>query len=206
MKSVKPLVNTKHIELAQEVRRSGVQSLRPACRSSSNKEGNKPNSYKRKADNDNVPTRKSQRLSVHEKSCNMSILYNSEYDNSNSNQMRTDIDVDLETLLHDNSHVHKLVEHAMLGDSLSSFVMKNEFACVTLNPEPQTINQALSLPDRQAWKEAIDLELQMIKDFNVFSELMLLPPGAKVFNQRWVFKRKRDELGNVIKHKARTLF
>ena len=201
VKSVKPLVNTKHIELAQEDRRSGVQSLRPAYRSSSNKEGNNPNSYKRKADNDNVPTRKSQRLSVHEKSCNMSILYNSEYDNSNSNQIVTD--VDLETLLHDNSHVHKLVEHAMLGDSLSSFVMKNEFACVTLNPEPQTIKQALSLPDRQAWKEAIDLELQMIKDFNVFSEPMLLPHGAKVLNQRWVFKRKRDELGNVLKHKAR---
>jgi hypothetical protein len=91
----------------------------------------------------------------------------------------------------------------MLGDSISSFVLTNEFACVTLNPEPQTIKQALSLPDRQAWKEAIDLELQMIKDFNVFSEPMLLPPGAKVLNQRWVFKRKRDELGNVLKHKAR---
>jgi hypothetical protein len=74
---------------------------------------------------------------------------------------------------------------------------------VTLNPEPQTIKQALSLPDRQAWKEAIELELQMIKDFNVFSEPMLLPPGAKVLNQRWVFKRKRDESGNVLKHKAR---
>jgi hypothetical protein len=43
----------------------------------------------------------------------------------------------------------------------------------------------------------------MIKDFNVFSDPMLLPPGAKVLNQRWVFKRKRDELGNDLKYKAR---
>ena len=32
---------------------------------------------------------------------------------------------------------------------------------------------------------------------------MLLPTGAKVLNQRWVFKRKRDELGNFLKFKAR---
>ena len=51
----------------------------------------------------------------------------------------TDDEVDIETLLHDTSHVHRLVEHAMLGDALASYVMRNEFACVTLNPEPNSI-------------------------------------------------------------------
>jgi hypothetical protein len=72
----------------------------------------------------------------------------------------------------------------MLSDALASYVLVNDFAGVTLDPEPNTIKQALSLPDRQSWKEAIDNELQMIKDFNVFSDPMLLPPGAKVLNPR----------------------
>jgi hypothetical protein len=37
----------------------------------------------------------------------------------------------------------------MLGDALASYVLVNDFAGVTLDPEPNTIKQALSLPDRQ---------------------------------------------------------
>ena len=32
---------------------------------------------------------------------------------------------------------------------------------------------------------------------------MLLSPGKKVLNQRWVFKRKKDKHGYIIKYKAR---
>jgi hypothetical protein len=70
-------------------------------------------------------------------------------------------------------------------------------------PEPNTIKQAYALPDRGKWREAVDTEMDMIKHFNVFSFPMLLPSGAKALNCRWVFKRKRDQFGNVVKYKAR---
>ena len=68
--------------------------------------------------------------------------------------------------------------------------------------EPNTIRQAYSLPDRDKWRESVDVEMDMIRQFNVFSFPMLLPAGAKALNCRWVFKRKRDQFGNVIKYKA----
>ena len=212
VKSVKPVLNPKHVDLAKDDKRDGVQSLRPKYRSrTSNKSKDKSNN-KRKSDEciteADKPLRKSPRLQAMGNTSALAITQGKPLIYKNDNVIEdlayeTDDEVDIETLLHDTSHVHRLVEHAMLGDALASYVMRNEFACVTLNPEPNTIKQALSLPDRKSWKEAIDAELQMIKDFNVFSEPMPLPPGAKVLNQRWVFKRKRDELGNILKYKAR---
>ena len=109
----------------------------------------------------------------------------------------------IESFLYDDSHVHRLVESAMYGDSLALHVLLSDVACASVESEPQTYKQAMKLPDRKAWKEAIDAELKMISDFGVFSEPMPLPQGAKVLHQRWVFKRKRDEHGNVVKYKAR---
>lgn len=204
MKNVKNVVHPKHVELAVSDRSSGVQCLKPVkCR----KMKNKRNERNDDMNVDVIHTRKSPRLHASETSA--MVLHDKRLMYANSSPLCADdtskdgIEHDVENLINENSHIHNLVEHAMFGDALASFVVKNEFACVTLNPEPNTIKQALSLPDRKSWKEAIDAELQMIKDFNVFSEPMLLPPGARVLNQRWVFKRKRDELGNVLKYKAR---
>jgi len=214
VKCVKPVLNRKHVDLAEDDKRDGVQSLRPKYRSRTKhrSKDHTINNNKRERDDITImtdqPQRKSPRLQAMGNTSALLITQGKPLIYKDENPIEdqvyeTEQEVDLETLLHDNSHVHRLVEHAMLGDALASHVMKNEFVCVTLNPEPNTIKQALSLPDRKSWKEAIDAELQMIKDFNVFSEPMPLPPGAKVLNQRWVFKRKRDELGNVLKYKAR---
>ena len=111
--------------------------------------------------------------------------------------------LNVESLLHDNSHVSKLVEQAVLGDAIACHALTNDYVCVATETEPNTIKQALSLPDRKFWKEAVDTELKMITDFDVFTDPMPLPHGKKALNQRWVFKRKKDEHGNIIKYKAR---
>ena len=116
---------------------------------------------------------------------------------------RNDVTPSVESLLHDNAHVSKLVEHAMLGDAIALHALSNDHVCVATDTEPNTIKQALSLPDRKFWKEAVDNELKMIDEFDVFSEPMPLPEGKEALNQRWVFKRKRDEHGNIVKYKAR---
>ena len=57
--------------------------------------------------------------------------------------------------------------------------------------------------DQKFWLEAVDTELKTITDFNVLNDPMQLPHGKKSLNQRWVFKRKKDDDGNNIKFKAR---
>ena len=202
MKHIKPMVNKRHIDLAINDKRTGVASLRRI-----NRKKKPVNTRKRISDVvSDSGLRKSPRLhtaaTASSSTPDRPLLYETSKSSLNTpdNVME---DIDLESFLHDDSHVHKLVEHAMLGDALASYVLTNDFACTVLDPEPNTVKQALSLSDRKSWKEAIDAELAMIKDFNVFSEPMLLPSGAKVLNQRWVFKRKRDELGNILKYKAR---
>ena len=96
-----------------------------------------------------------------------------------------------------------LVDSAMYGDPIVAHCLASGATVSTDDTEPNTYKQAMALPDRDKWREAIEAELEMIRRFNVFSPIMKLPAGAKALGQRWVFKRKRDHLGNVIKHKAR---
>ena len=97
----------------------------------------------------------------------------------------------------------KYIEAALCGDVIVEHCLATGVGVVPEDSEPNTIRQAFALPDRDKWREAVDVEMEMIKQFNVFSFPMLLPDGAKPLNCRWVFKRKKDQFGNVIKYKAR---
>lgn len=48
----------------------------------------------------------------------------------------------------------------------------------------------------------MDAELQSHKENGTW-ELVLLPEGKRTIGLRWVFKLKRNEKGNIVKHKAR---
>ena len=96
-----------------------------------------------------------------------------------------------------------MIDSAMYGDPIVAHCLATGTAEAPVDPEPNTIKQAYASPERDKWREAVETELEMIRQFNVFSDPILLPKGAIPLNCRWVFKRKRDHLGNVIKHKAR---
>ena len=95
------------------------------------------------------------------------------------------------------------LESALCGDSIVAHCLATGVKVLPEDKEPNTIKQAFALPDRDKWREAVDIEMEMIKQFNVFSRPMPLPAGAIPLNSRWVFKRKRDQFGNVVKYKAR---
>ena len=95
------------------------------------------------------------------------------------------------------------IDSAMYGDPLVEHCLATGAAIAPIDPEPNTIKQAYSSPERDKWREAVEVELEMIRQFNVFSDPLPLPKGAIPLNCRWIFKRKTDHLGNVIKHKAR---
>ena len=97
----------------------------------------------------------------------------------------------------------KLLEAADLGDPIALHCLLTGHTVSPEEKEPNTIKQAYSLPDRQQWREAVEIEWNMVNKFNVLSDPIPAPAGSKPLNCRWVFKRKRDHLGNVIKYKAR---
>ena len=85
-----------------------------------------------------------------------------------------------------------------------SFYMGNLKALFTgdLPPEPRTVDEALSGPYADKWKEAMDQEMHTLLERGTW-ELTELPPGKKPVGVKWVFKVKTNADGIMEKFKAR---
>lgn len=71
-----------------------------------------------------------------------------------------------------------------------------------LPPEPKTIQEALAGPEAQFWRKAVFAEWNTLNGRKTFHQCSL-PEGVTPIGCVWVFKRKLDEFGNVIRYKAR---
>jgi len=67
---------------------------------------------------------------------------------------------------------------------------------------PASIEEALNGEEGDQWKKAIDEEMATLKNMGTW-ELADLPEGRKPIGCKWVFVKKRDEKGKLIKYKAR---
>jgi hypothetical protein len=77
----------------------------------------------------------------------------------------------------------------------------NEFALLVLD-EPITYEQAVNSSERREWLNAIQDELDAHDKNHTFS-IVEQTSDMNIIGCRWVFKRKRDVNGRVIKFKAR---
>lgn len=68
--------------------------------------------------------------------------------------------------------------------------------------EPQTIQEALSGPEKEYWKKAIADEYESFEKNKTWT-LTLLPAGKKAVKCKWVFKRKPGLEGQSFHYKAR---
>ena len=68
--------------------------------------------------------------------------------------------------------------------------------------EPQTLREALSSPESEEWRAAMEEELQSLLANNTWT-LVPLPPGRRAVKSKWVYKAKLDSEGNLKRHKAR---
>ncbi|GJT67942.1 retrotransposon protein, putative, ty1-copia subclass [Tanacetum coccineum] len=68
--------------------------------------------------------------------------------------------------------------------------------------EPPNYRAALSDPESEKWLEAMNAEMQSMKDNQVWN-LVDLPPNCKTVKSKWLFKKKTDINGNINTYKAR---
>ena len=68
--------------------------------------------------------------------------------------------------------------------------------------EPNQYRDAMKHPDREKWEEAIQQELSSHTKQGTWRPTRL-PPGRKAIGCRWVFKAKRNDCNEIIRHKAR---
>ncbi|GJR61584.1 retrotransposon protein, putative, ty1-copia subclass [Tanacetum coccineum] len=67
--------------------------------------------------------------------------------------------------------------------------------------EPPNYRAALSDPESKKWLEAMNAEMQSMKDNQVWI-LVDLPPNYKIVESKWLFKKKTDIDGNIHTYKA----
>ncbi|GJT00713.1 retrotransposon protein, putative, ty1-copia subclass [Tanacetum coccineum] len=68
--------------------------------------------------------------------------------------------------------------------------------------EPPNYRAALSDLESEKWLEAMNAEMQSMKDNQVWN-LVDLPPNCKTVGSKWLFKKKTDMDGNIHTYKAR---
>jgi hypothetical protein len=103
-----------------------------------------------------------------------------------------DDDDDVEVL-----HRYRRVSNLLGPDATAPGLAESLF--LTSAEEPATVGEAEKEP---SWRKAMLEEMTSIEE-NFTWELVDLPQGHKPIGLKWVFKTKRNEHGDVVKHKAR---
>ena len=86
-------------------------------------------------------------------------------------------------------------------DTAGSSCIGRAFAMMERKPNPSTVQEASSQKDAAEWRTAIHSELKSIRQHGTW-DIVVHPQGAKPLSTRFVFIRKFDENGLVIRHKA----
>lgn len=68
--------------------------------------------------------------------------------------------------------------------------------------DPESFRQAMSCKESNLWYDSMNDEMNSMKNNDVW-DLVELPNGAKAIGCKWVFKTKKDSLGNIERYKAR---
>ena len=69
--------------------------------------------------------------------------------------------------------------------------------------EPMTLEECQSSNEWEEWQKAINAELASLSKHKVLKGPVEQPPHKHLVDSKWVFTRKRDAEGNIVKYKAR---
>jgi len=80
--------------------------------------------------------------------------------------------------------------------------VKRPATVAAADTDPRTLAEARASSDWPRWAEAIAEEEKSLKANGTFTPVDV-PPGTKLLDCKWVFKRKRDQTGAVVRYKVR---
>ena len=93
----------------------------------------------------------------------------------------------------------KGVDHGV--DDVELLADEMETALAISEDEP-TLREALKGDEREAWLDAIEAELAQMEKVNVWAPVVP-PPDANIIPSLFIFRRKRNEAGKIVRYKAR---
>lgn len=94
--------------------------------------------------------------------------------------------------------VHEIIDQFMgLGSEEYAFISR-----IGEPDLPKSFEEAINCSEGEKWKEAIEAELKVMKEMGTW-ELVDLPAGRTPIGSKWVFDKKRDANGKIVKYKAR---
>lgn len=67
---------------------------------------------------------------------------------------------------------------------------------------PQNVNEAMTSPEAEKWKAAMESEYRSLIENETWT-LEKLPEGKKAIKCKWIFTTKQDTNGDIIRYKAR---
>ena len=68
--------------------------------------------------------------------------------------------------------------------------------------DPDTFSRAMSCKESDLWYNAMKEEMNSMKSDDIW-DLVELPNGLRAIGCKWVYKTKKDSLGNIERHKVR---
>ena len=98
------------------------------------------------------------------------------------------------------SQYQKVPEFAYLARD--NFADNNFILLTNMQNEPNTFQEAITSIDKDKWFESMQAEIDELQAQGTYT-LVNLPPGKHALGGRWVYKKKTNSLGQVIKYKSR---
>ena len=87
-------------------------------------------------------------------------------------------------------------------DDYEVFLQEHKDNSGLMEDDPISFRQAMNNSDSQKWIDAMKEEFKSMQDNQVW-DLVPLPEGKRPIGCKWIFKTKRDSMGNVERYKAR---
>ena len=89
-----------------------------------------------------------------------------------------------------------------ISDDYEVFLQEHEDNSGLMEDDPISFRQAMNSSESQKWIDAMKEEFKSMQDNQVW-DLVPLPEGKRPIGCKWIFKTKRDSMGNVERYKAR---
>ncbi|POW23215.1 hypothetical protein PSHT_00424 [Puccinia striiformis] len=97
---------------------------------------------------------------------------------------------------------HHLLTATPFYDPLFAFSTIMDPQVTLSSPIPKTFSAAMASPEAEDWKRAVDIELEAMARLNVW-QMVPFPEDRLLLGTVWVFRKKFDADGNLVKFKAR---